>query len=170
VFVLVVAGPTDASDEGSPATWVAILELVLGLLLLLMAVKQWRDRPAEGEEVEMPKWMSAIDEFEPPMALGAGAVLSGLNPKNLLLAVAAGAAIAQTGISGTQQAIAYAVFAVIATIGVAAPVVIYFFMGDRAPQLLDNMKGWMGRHNAVIMSVLLLVLGVKLLGSGIADL
>jgi len=65
----------------------------------------------------------AIYRFTPGQALSGGAVLSGANPKNLLLAAAAGAAIAQTGIAGSQQAIAYAVFAVIGTLGVAAPLV-----------------------------------------------
>ena len=51
--------------------------------------------------------MGAIDEFAPGKAAGAGAVLVGANPKNLLLAVATAAAIAQTGISGGEQAIAY---------------------------------------------------------------
>ena len=54
------------------------------------------------------------------------------NPKNLLLAVAGAAAIAQTGIAGGQQALAYLVFAVIATIGAAIPMIIYFAMGKRS--------------------------------------
>src|SRR5215218_9610900 len=129
VIVLAVAGPGDASDDGDPATWVGVLKLVLGALLVLVAVKQWRGRPAEGEQPTMPKWMGAIDAFTPVKALGAGVLLSGLNPKNLLLAVAAGAAVAQTGIPGGQQAIAYGVFAVLGTVGVAIPVGIYFALG-----------------------------------------
>ena len=62
------------------------------------------------------------------------------------------AAIAQTGIAGGQQAAAYAVFAVIASIGVAVPVVIYFAMGKRSADLLAEMKDWIGRNNAAIMS------------------
>jgi hypothetical protein len=62
------------------------------------------------------------------------------------------------------------VFAVIGTIGVAAPVVIYFLMGDRAPRMLADIRTWMGRNNAVIMTVLLLVIGAKLVGDGIGGL
>jgi hypothetical protein len=79
VIVLAVAGPTDASDEGDPATWVAVVELVLGALLLLVAVKQWRGRPRDGEVPSMPKWMGAIDGFTPVKSAGAGALLSGVN-------------------------------------------------------------------------------------------
>jgi len=168
--VMLVAQPANASDDGDPATWVDVLKLVLGALLVLVALRQWRGRPHEGEEAPTPKWMGAVDSFTPPKALGAGAVLAGANPKNLLLAVAAAAAIAQLGISGGEQAISYGVFALIGTIGVAAPVVIYFAMGDRAGPILDRLKAWMGRHNAVIMAVLCLVIGAKLVGDAIAGL
>jgi hypothetical protein len=87
-----------------------------------------------------------------------------------LLAVAAAAAIAGIGIGGAEQTVAYLVFALIATLGVAAPVLIYFAMGDRARPLLDDLKQWMGCDNAVIMAVLLLVIGAKLIGDGIGGL
>jgi threonine/homoserine/homoserine lactone efflux protein len=169
-IVLALAGPGGASEEGQPAAWVSWLKLVLGLGLVLVAVRQFRGRPRGDEEAPLPKWMGAIDRFGPGQALGGGAVLAGANPKNLLLAVGAAAAIAQTGIAGGQQAIAYAVFAVIATIGVAAPVVIYFAMGERSAELLGRLKGWMRRNSAVILAVVLLVIGVTLIGDGIGGL
>jgi hypothetical protein len=169
-IVLLIAGPSGASESGGPATWVAWLEIVLGALLLLVALRQFRGRPHGDEEAPMPKWMGAIDHVKPVGAVGLAALLAGVNPKNLLLAVAGAAAIAQTGISGTQQAIAYAVFAVIGTIGVGAPVVIYLAMGERSQQILAGLKDWMSHNNAVIMSVLCLVIGAKIIGSGIAGL
>jgi Sap, sulfolipid-1-addressing protein len=86
------------------------------------------------------------------------------------LAVGGAAAIAQTGISGAQQAIAYAVFALIGTIGVASPVVIYFVMGERSQEMLTKLKNWMGHNNAVIMSILCLIIGAKLIGDAIGGL
>lgn len=47
--VLLLAGRAEASDGGEPATWVGVLKLVLGALLLLLALKQWRGRPHDGE-------------------------------------------------------------------------------------------------------------------------
>ena len=43
-------------------------------------------------------------------------------------------------------------------------------MGERAAKLLDELKAWMGAHNAAIMTVLLLVIGAKLIGDGISGL
>ena len=85
-----------------------------------------------------------------------------------MLAVAGAAAIAGTGISAGQQTIAWVIFVLVASIGVAAPVVIYFALGERSRALLDRLKNWMAQHNAAIMATLLLILGVKLIGDAIA--
>ena len=169
-IVLALAAPADASEAGVPATWVGWLKIVLGLLLLVVALRQFRNRPREGEEAPLPKWMGALDGFKPLTAPGAGAGLAGANPKNLLLVIGGAAAIAQTGISGTEQAIAYVIFVLIGTIGVGAPVVIYLSVGPRAAATLGRIKDWMGHNNAVIMAVLCLVIGMKLVGDGISGL
>jgi threonine/homoserine/homoserine lactone efflux protein len=167
-IVLSIAGGADASSQGEPATWVNVLKLVLGVLLLLVAVRNWRGRPRAGEDAPTPKWMGALDRFTPLKAAGAGVLFSALNPKNLLLAVSGAAAIAGVGASTTDEIVAYVVFVLVATIGVGAPVVIYSALGDRAPSLLDRLKNWMAQHNAVIMAALLLVIGVKLIGDAIS--
>ena len=169
-IVLALAGPGGASENGQPAAWVSWLKLLLGLLVLVVAVRQFRGRPREGQQAPLPKWMGALDRFNPGQALGGGAVLAGANPKNLLLAVAGAAAIVQTGIPASQQAIAYAVFALIGTLGVGTPVGIYVAMGKRSAELLGPLKDWMGQHNAVTMAVLCLVIGAKLVGDALSGL
>jgi threonine/homoserine/homoserine lactone efflux protein len=169
-IMLVIASGNASSSTGSPETWVSVLKLVLGVGFLLLAVKQWRGRPAAGAEATMPKWMQAIDTFTTGKSLGFGFVLSGLNPKNLALTVAATAAMAQTDISGSQEAGVLAIFVVVGSLTILAPVVIYFAMGARAAQILNGLKTWMGAHNAAIMAVLLLVLGAKLVGDAISGL
>ena len=168
VIVIGIAGA--GGDSSGPPTWLLWLQAVLGVLLLLVAARQFRSRPQDGDVAPTPKWMGAIDSFTPGKALGAGVLLSALNPKNLLLGVGAAATIEQTGASTSDEAIAYLVFALIASIGVATPVVLFFVLGDRAPALLDRMKTWMAQNNAVIMAVLCLVIGVKLIGQALSGL
>jgi threonine/homoserine/homoserine lactone efflux protein len=169
-IVLAVAGGAGANEDAEPATWVDVLKIVLGVLLALVAVRQWRGRPRAGEAAELPKWMRTIDTFSPGRSLGIAAALSGINPKNLLLTVGAAAAIAQTGVDTGEQAVALAVFILVGTLGPGAPVAIYFALGDRAQRLLDELKAWLGAHNAAIMAVLCLVIGAKLIGDGISGL
>jgi threonine/homoserine/homoserine lactone efflux protein len=169
-IVLVVAGGAGASEDKQPADWVGWLKIVLGVLLALVAGRQWRRRPRGGEEAALPQWMRAIDRFTPARAFAIAVALSGINPKNLLLTVGAAAAIAQTGASTGDQAIALAVFILVGTLGPGAPVAIYFALGDRARHILDDLKAWMAAHNSAIMAVLCLVIGVKLIGDGISAL
>jgi threonine/homoserine/homoserine lactone efflux protein len=171
IIGIIVIGIAGASgDSSGPPTWTLWLQAVLGVLLLVVAARQYGARPQDGQTAPTPKWMGAIDSFTPGKALGAGVLLSAANPKNLLLAVGAAATIEQTGISTGDEAVVYLVFAVIASLGVAIPVVLFFVMGDRAPALLDRMKTWMAQNNAAIMAVLCLVIGVKLIGQALSGL
>jgi threonine/homoserine/homoserine lactone efflux protein len=169
-IVLLIASGASASKHGAPATWVSIVKIVLGVLLLLLAAKQWRGRPRGEGEPRLPAWMKAIDKFTAVRSVAMGIALSAVNPKNLLLVVGAAAAIAQTGASTGSQAVALAVFILIATLGVGAPVAIYFLMGERAPKILGELHDWMARENATIMAVICLVIGAKLIGDAITAL
>ncbi len=170
VIVLAVSGAGDLSSGGGPSTAASIVQLVLGVLLLLLAVRQWQQRPAPGQEAAMPKWMRGIEDFTPVKAGGVAVVLAGVNPKNLLLIVGASVTIAQAGLSGGETAVAFAVFTLIASATVLVPVAAYLLLGDRATRVLDELKAWLSQNNATVMAVLLLVFGFVLLGKGIGGL
>jgi threonine/homoserine/homoserine lactone efflux protein len=169
-ILLLLAGGAQASSKHAPAEWVSFLKIGLGVLLLVLAAREWRGRPRGGEEPEMPSWMKAIDTFGAPKAAGTGVLLSALNPKNLILIAAAAAAIAQTGSSSSDQAVALAVFVVIATVGPGIPVGIYFLMRARAAEILEGLRGRMARGNATIMAVICLIIAAKLIGDAISSL
>jgi hypothetical protein len=165
-----VVDPVDDGDAAQPSTLVSWLKIALGALAILLAVQQWRGRPREGEEPAMPGWMKAIDHLGPARAAGIGALLSAVNPKNLTLGVTAGVAIGGGGLTGGQLAVAVAVFVAIGSVSVALPVVGYLVAGARAQRPLDELRGWLTANNAVVMSVVLLVIGVTILGKGIGGL
>jgi threonine/homoserine/homoserine lactone efflux protein len=168
--LLTLASGNSQENDGGPETWVSIVKLVLGVLFLLLAARTWRSRPKAGQEAAMPKWMQAIDTFTTGRSLVFGVLLSGVNPKNLALTIAAATTIAQTGISGGESAGALIVFILIGSLSILTPVFIYFALGTRAAVILDELKDWMAGHNAAIMTVLLLVLGAKLIGDAVGGL
>jgi threonine/homoserine/homoserine lactone efflux protein len=167
--VLVLASGGANSDSGEPADWLGVLKLVLGFLFLLMAVKQWRSRPVAGQDAAMPQWMQAIDTFTAGKALGIGVILSGVNPKNLALTIAAATVIAQAELTDGQSAVTLAVFILVGSLTILTPLGIYVALGARAAHILEELKGWMAAHNAAIMTVVLFVLGGKLIGDGIGS-
>jgi threonine/homoserine/homoserine lactone efflux protein len=88
VFTLLAAViPQPDADQPQPVA--GVIKLLLGLALLLLALKQWRGRPHPGDEPALPKWMSAIDTMTAGKGFGLGFLLSAVNPKNLLMAISA---------------------------------------------------------------------------------
>lgn len=165
--VLLVAGGADDPDSAT-STGVDWLKLLLGLLFLVMAARQWRKRPAKGEEAAMPGWMSSVEHFTPAKSLGLGLALSAANPKNLALTLAASASIAQADLTAGEDVIAVAVFVVLGSLTVAGSVLYYLVDTEGAAGPLASIKAFMSTHNAVIMMVVLLLLGAKLIGTGLA--
>lgn len=168
VFTLLASVmPSGGADEPQPIK--GGLQLALGVLLMLLALRQWRGRPRAGQEPALPKWMQAIDKITFPVAIGLGFLLSAVNPKNLLLAAGAGVEIGSAGLEFGAILAAIAVFTAIAASTVLVPVVGYLIAADRLRGPLDALRLWLAKENAVIMAILLAVLGVVLIGKGIAS-
>ena len=159
---------TDASDD--PSAFAVIIRFVLGGLLLFLAVQQFRKRPKPGETPEMPKWMKTIDSVSVPVALGFGAFMGGINPKNLLLNIAAATTIVQGNIGAGETIGSILIYTVIASLSVAVPLIWYIASPESAKVTLDRLKNWLSMNNAVVMSVLFLMLGVSQIGKGIGGL
>jgi hypothetical protein len=162
-----------ATDAGDPSTSsgandaISWGKVVLGVVLVLLALKTWRKRPAPGEQADMPKWMIGIDAIAPGKALALGLLLAGVNPKNLLLTVGAAAGLGQLGLSTSDAVISLVIFVVIASATIALPVLYYLVGGDRARATLDGLKAWLTLHNDAVMTVLFVVFGVKLVADAI---
>ena len=152
---------------GEPSTLNGILHLALGVLLLLLAVKQLKGRPKKGEDAEMPKWMAKMQDASPVFAFGMGAFLSGLNPKNLIFDIAAAAAIVAGDLSSSQQIVAVVVFMILASLTIGIPVLWFLIAGESAKAKLDVLRGYLVQYNWVIMCVLFLVLGAKFIGQAL---
>ena len=168
VVVLALVGQAGNTAGGEPSTLSSVLKLVLGAGLILLAVRQWQGRPKEGETAAMPKWMGAIESFSFVRALLLGFGLSAINPKNLLLCLAAGTTIGAAHLPTGEVVVATVVFTLLAASTVLVPVLGYLAARDRMAAPLDRLRTWLTQNNAVVMAVLLVVIGTVLLGEGIA--
>jgi Mn2+/Fe2+ NRAMP family transporter len=165
-----------AADAGDPSTNSGVSDtiswgtLILGVLMLALALRNWRIRPTPGEQPDMPKWMSGIDDLAPGKALGLGLLLAGVNPKNLILTVGASTGLAQLGVGSADAIVSLIVFVAIGSLTIAVPVAYYLLGGSSARVALDDMKAWLMTHNDAVMAVLFLVFGVKLIAEAIPPL
>ena len=115
----------------------------------------------------MPTWMAAINDFTPVKALGFGFALSALNPKNLGLALAAGLVIDKAIVNGGSEAALVTLFTILASLTIVVPVVYVLVGGEGAKRTLEGWRTWLAANNAAVMAVLFLVIGAKLVGSGL---
>lgn len=168
VFTL-LSSALPAQDESGSSPVSSVIKIILGALLLFLALRQWRGRPAEGEQATMPKWMSAIDSMTAGKALGLGFLLSAINPKNLIMAISAGLIIGGAGLAVGQTVVVIVIFVLLAASTVLIPVVAYLIASERLAGPLDRLRAWLVHNNATIMAVLLLVIGVAVIGKGIGS-
>ncbi|MCT9105850.1 GAP family protein [Streptomyces mirabilis] len=168
--MLAIASPAGASSHNQPATWVGALKLALGVFLVLFCARQWHRRPRDASQAKLPKWMGAIDRLTPVKVFGLGLALAALNAKNAPLTIAAAASIGSSELPVGEQIASLAIFVLIATLGLLAPLGIFLLGGERARTTLGDWKDWAAQHNVAVMAVLFFVIGLKLIGDGISIL
>ena len=159
--------PAPDSEGSSPVS--AVLKIVIGTALVVLGIRKWTGRAGRDELASEPAWMARVDSMS-----GRGAVLFGMllgaNPKNVLVALAAGVAIGSSGLTIPEEAIAGALFTAVAAASVAIPVIIYLAAAGRMHAPLVTVRGWLVENNATVMSVQSLVIGVVVIGAGIGNL
>ena len=85
-ILVLVANAIDLSKSG-PSKGAGTLQLVVGILLLVAAIRRFRGRPQAGEVAPPPKWLKGIDSFTPGKSLGIGAGIGAANPKNIAVSI-----------------------------------------------------------------------------------
>lgn len=150
-----------------PPTWASWLRVVIGATLILFGIFRWLTR---NRSAHMPAWMRQLSTLTPTRAGIYGAALAVVNPKVLFICVAAGLAIGSEGIGNPEAWLAVAYFVAIAASSVALPILAYAVSGERLDPALSKLKDWMERHNAALVAVILIVIGLLVLYKGVHGL
>lgn len=166
-LVLIGRGAGADDPDSGPSITIDIIEIVLGLVMLALAWIQWRGRSKH----ETPKWMESLDGLTLWKAFLVGVLLSGpLSPKDLPLLAAAGGRISQAQLTLGEIIAVILIFAALGVTAAAVPWVISVVSPSQVERRLSGMRTWLVTNHAVIMTVLFVILGFKLMGSGISDL
>lgn len=166
-LVLIGRGVDAEKPDSGPNITIDVIELVIGAGLLVLAYRQWRRR---GEHTT-PKWMDSLDSLTIGKAFVIGVLISGpLSPKDLPLLVAAGGRVSQADISTASTVAVILIFGVISVIGALIPWLMSVIAPGSVEAKLAGVRTWLVFNSAVIMTVLFVILGVKLIGTSIADL
>jgi threonine/homoserine/homoserine lactone efflux protein len=168
--VYVLAHDGDVATSSAASDSVSWGKIVLGVVLLALARRNWRKRPGPDDKPAMPGWLQSIESVSPPKAFGLAVVLAAVNPKNLILTLGAAAGLAQLGLSTSDAVVSIVVFVAVASVTIVGPVLYALFGGARARTSLDAAKGWLTAHNAAVLAVLFVVFGVDLIAKGLPPL
>lgn len=163
VMVMAFAWLSDAVGfEGAGARPVlAVIELSAAGLLVLIAVVQ-----LFGGRGLASRSLRGLDGFRMPQAAAVGLGGSVLGPKSILLTGVAGATAATSTAAGHVWPAA-AAFALVGSIGVATPVLVYLAARERVGGALVRVREWIAAHDRMTSVVSLLVVAAVLAVDGL---
>jgi hypothetical protein len=162
-----VLGDVAASDHPSqPKTWVAIIDIVAGVLLTVWIVRVLR-RPPDPRRVDgMVAQMSRVASSPAIAIVGAGAALA--NPGGFIpLALKT---ISETDPGAAQYIVEWLVFTVASLLPLAAALVMLVVAPDRAMRILHRSRDWLVRNARTVAAVIVGLLAAALVRNGIAGL
>ncbi|HXY88087.1 MAG TPA: GAP family protein [Candidatus Acidoferrales bacterium] len=165
--VLVIAGTQNFSPGSEPSIGASIIRLLGGVLLLFLAIMEWRISIQIGKQPKLLTRINAMDTFTSAKAFGLGLLLSAAYPKNLTLTIIAALAIVQAQVSGLLNITVFSIFIIISSALVIIPVLASFILGDKAAQTLDSWKAWNVEHYTAVLIVIFLGLAAMNLGKGL---
>jgi uncharacterized membrane protein YeaQ/YmgE (transglycosylase-associated protein family) len=165
-FVLGNSATPSNSSSSEPKTWVAILDVVFGALLIVWVIRALR-RPRDPKRTaDAIKQMEKVSTSPAIAIVGAGATLA--NPGGFIPIALKD--ISQLNPSAGQYIALWLAFAVIALLPLLAAIVALWVAHDRAMAVLQKARGWLERNARSMAAVIIVLLAAALLRNGIVGL
>jgi hypothetical protein len=162
-----VLGNAAASHSTStPTTWVSVIDVIGGVLLLIWVVRLLR-RPANpAKEASMVKKMGEVASSSAIAIITAGAVLG--NPGVFIpLALKT---ISELNPSSKEYILEWVAFTFVSLLPLATAIVMLLAARDQAERILGAARDWLELHARTIAAAIVILLAASLLRGGIAGL
>lgn len=167
-FGLILVAACEANPEPGPRLIVSTLQLTIGILLLVTAIKQWRSD--YDPDLPPPKWFSTIAGFSAIKAFGAGAFFVTIAVKQWVFTLSAISVVSQAELSVASEICAYLVFVLATQALVLAPILASAVAPRSTAKPLKAIQTWLERNNRSIMILMSLIFGGWFLFKGITGL
>lgn len=157
--VIITTGGTPPKPQTTPSTAALAVKLALGIVLILLAVRQ---RRRKGRPRKPPTWMASLDRLSLWAAAGVAAFLQ---PWTL---VAAGAAtVVQAKLSTAGDWATLLLFCLLGTSSFLYLELYAAFAPAAATARLERMRTWLDTHQDQVIILVFLLLGFWLAGKSI---
>ena len=168
VLVLAISAQGEASSPTSRTS--SMLQLAGGILLTLYAIKQWIQRKVQDDPSSKPMLLKVVDSITPWKALLVGFLFADVtNPKNMALTIGGCMEISASGTFSGMVVMLFN-FVMIASAGVATPVILYLLGGDSSKKTMEGWRQWLLLHKKAVRAVLFIMFGLGLVAQGTAGL
>ncbi len=167
VLAAFVLGNKAASHNTStPKTWVAVFDIVAGVLLLIWVARVVR-RPRDPQKAEsMVAQMSKVASSPAIAIVGAGAALA--NPGGFI--PIALKEISQTNPSATQYIVDWLFFSIVSLLPLLVATVLLFVKSDWTLRKLHTIRDWLIQNARMVAAAIVVLLALALLRNGITGL
>lgn len=145
---------------------VASTEVVTGVALVLVGLFSWHGRHHVHHRTT-PAWLGRLGRAS-PTAVFTTSVLIDLQPKGLLLGVAAGAVVRGGSMPGAEAVIAVVLYLALAASSVFLPVVATAVAPARTSGWLRAARDWLTAHGSVVTAVVAALVGLLLVVDAVA--
>jgi len=166
IAAFVLGNAAASSTPSSPKTWVAILDVILGLLLLIWVVRVVR-RPADPTKIASAvERMGKVASSPAVAVLGAGAALA--NPGAFIPIALKD--ISELNPSATEYVVDWLFFTIVSLLPLALALLMLLVARERAERWLGEARKWLERRAMTIAAAIVVLLAVSLLRNGISGL
>lgn len=162
---VILTGDNPPKAKSAPSLAALAVELLIGVVLALVALRRWRHMGQPKPPKKTPKWQTAIDTMSPWFAIALGPFTQ---PWGL---VAAGVAvIVNAKIGSAASFIALILFCVLATSVLLSMELYAGFRPDRTQAFLARVRAWIDGHTDQMIIIVSLVAGFWLIGRSISQI
>jgi hypothetical protein len=155
-----------SSTPSSPKTWVAVVDVVAGVLLLVL-VQRMLKRPLNPEkEANTIARMGRVASSPAIAILAAGATLA--NPGAFIPLALKN--ISEQDPSTTQYVVDWVFFTLVALLPLAVALILLLVAHDWTKNVLGAARTWLERHARTVAAVIVILLALALLRNGISGL
>ena len=162
-----VLGNAAASETPStPRTWVAVVDVVAAVFLLVLVARVVRRPPGPAREASMIAKIANVAASPAVAILGAGAALA--NPGAFIPIALKN--ISELDPSAAEYVANWAFFSVVSLLPLAVALLLLVVARDWTQRLLGSVRGWLERDARMVAAVIVVLLAASLLRNGIAGL